>query len=352
MNRSLLRCWLLASLSAVLLAACSAPSPNSPSSGSSSGDPNKLHLAFITNNAFDFWQIARRGAEKAAEELNVDVEVKLPAEADGVAAQHRFIDDMLAKGVKGIAISPNAAEDNVDFFRNVSKKALLVTQDNDVPDPTVRKCYIGTDNYKAGRAAGELVKKAIPNGGKIVIFVGQLDATNAVERRQGVLDALAGVPEDKPGTKADPGMYGKYELIDTKTDGGDGDKCHANASDILTKYPDVDCLVGLWAYNPPKMLLAAKESKKEGKVQIVGFDEDEETLEGISKGYIIGTIVQSPYQFGYRSVQILTALAKGNANAVKEAGADAQGRIYVPHRVITKDNVAEFSAELKKLKGK
>ena len=68
----------------------------------------------------------------------------------------------------------------------------LGAADNDLPDPTARKCYIGTHNYRAGRAAGDLVKKAIPKGGEVAIFVGQMDASNAIERRQGVLDVLAG----------------------------------------------------------------------------------------------------------------------------------------------------------------
>ena len=65
-------------------------------------------LAFVTNNASDFWTIARRGTEKADEELpDVTVEFKIPG--DGTAAeQKRIIDDLLAKGIDGIAISPSA----------------------------------------------------------------------------------------------------------------------------------------------------------------------------------------------------------------------------------------------------
>src|SRR5437016_1579239 len=55
---------------------------------------------------------------------------------------------------------------------------------------SVRRCYIGTHNYRAGMAVGKLVTEACPQGGKIVIFVGKLDVQNAIERRQGVLDYL------------------------------------------------------------------------------------------------------------------------------------------------------------------
>src|SRR5262249_17223923 len=149
---------------------------------------------------YDFWTIAERGTEKAAKEFDVKVEFKKPAEGAGAPAQRQFIEDLLTRGVKGIAISPVDAANNVDFLRQVSQKTNPITQDSELPDKTAGKCSIGTDNYKAGRAAGELAKKAAPDGGKVIIYVGQLDVQNAVERRKGVLHALAGKPEapDEP----------------------------------------------------------------------------------------------------------------------------------------------------------
>ena len=55
----------------------------------------------------------------------------------------------------------------------------------------------------AGRQAGELIKEALPNGGKIMVFVGMKDARNAAERFQGIKEALQG---------------SKVEIIDIRTD--------------------------------------------------------------------------------------------------------------------------------------
>src|SRR5438132_13070453 len=70
------------------------------------GAGKRHKLAFVTNNASDFWTIARKGTEKAAGELpNTDVEFRI--DSDGTAAeQQRVVDDLLAKGIDGIAISP------------------------------------------------------------------------------------------------------------------------------------------------------------------------------------------------------------------------------------------------------
>jgi ribose transport system substrate-binding protein len=333
-------------------------------SGNSSG---KLKVAFITNNDYEFWKIAQKGTEKAAADFDVDVEFKMPPGGGTSDVQRRFIEDLLALGVKGIAISPNDATNQTEYLREVNQKVPLITQDSDVPDPTARRAYIGTDNVKAGMAAGEFVKKALPDGGKFVIYVGKLDAQNAIERRRGVVIALAGGADKcaKELAQVEKGDYpvtlGKYKLLDTMTDDGKADVCRQKVDDTLVKTPDVGCLVGLWAYNPPAILEGVRAAQKLGKVKIVAFDENEETLQGIKDGHIIGTVVQNPYEFGYQAVKLLADLARGNPTVLqdlkKENRMDETGRIFVPHRIVTKDGgpgaiqVDTFWTQLKQLKG-
>src|SRR5689334_16718331 len=151
----------------------------------------KHKLAFVTNNASDFWIIARKGTEKAAKEIpGIEVEFRIPA--DGTATeQQRIIEDLLSKQVQGIAISPVDPANQTAMLNQTADKALVVTQDSDAPD-SKRTCYIGTDNVAAGRQAGELLKEALPQGGKVMVFVGTLDAANARQRYQGLKEALAG----------------------------------------------------------------------------------------------------------------------------------------------------------------
>ena len=139
-----------------------------------------------------------------------------------------------------------------------------------------------------------------------------------------------------------------YKLIATKTDESKEEVCQAHAEDLLNKRPKVGCLVGLWEYNPPALLRAVKGSGK--KVPIVAFDENDQTLAGIKDGSIAGTIVQDPYQFGYQSIKVLAALVKGKDDVLKTwPGIEEGNSIFVLHRVITKDNVDEFKAEVKKI---
>jgi ribose transport system substrate-binding protein len=291
----------------------------------------RLKLAFVTNNASDFWTIARAGTTKASQDLqNVSVQFKIPE--DGTAAtQTRILDDLLSAGVDGIAISPVDPKNETIKLDAVGKQCLLFTHDSDAPDSN-RVCYVGTDNVAAGRQAGDLIKQALPEGGKIMVFVGTLDAQNARERFSGIKETLQG---------------SNVQIIDVRTDDTDRVRAKANVLDTLVKYPDVACLVGLWSYNGPAILNAVKDSNKVGKVKIACFDEEEETLAGVRDGAIFATVVQQPYQFGYQAITLMDKYLNGDKSVVP-----ADKKVIVPTLAITKDKVDEFAANLKKLRGK
>ncbi|MDQ3920561.1 MAG: sugar-binding protein [Acidobacteriota bacterium] len=291
----------------------------------------RLRLAFVTNNASDYWTIARRGTEKADQELeNVDVEFRI--DSDGSAAeQKRIVDDLLARGVDGMAISPVDPSNQTQMIDDAARRVLVITQDSDAPQ-SARACYIGTDNLAAGRQAGELVRAALPQGGKIMVFVGKADAQNARERLEGVKEAIAG---------------SRIEIIDVRTDEADPMRARSNAADTLERYPEVSALVGLWAYNGPAILSAVKDANKVGRVKIIAFDGQDETLAGVREGSIEGTVVQQPYQFGYQSVKIMARIIGGDRSMIP-----AGKQIFVPTRVIRKENVDDFIKEINQLRSR
>ncbi len=303
-------------------------------SASGSGDSKhasgkKLKLAFVVNNASSFWTIAHAGVDDAVKQLgNVEVDFRIPS--TGTAAeQHQLLDDLLSKGVDGIAVSALDPDNQTDFLNKIASQTLLITHDSDAPK-SKRVCYIGTDNTAAGVEAGKLIKEALPNGGKIMVFVGTLDAANAKERFDGIKKEIAG---------------SKVEIIDVRTDEIDRARAQKNVEDTLVKYPDISALVGLWSYNGPAILNGVKSPGKTGQVKIVCFDEDEQTLAGIASGAIYGTVVQQPYEFGRQSILRMEKYLGGDKEAL------AGGTLIIPTLSIKKDGVAEFSARLKTLVG-
>lgn len=295
------------------------------------GGGKELKLAFVTNGSSDFWTIARRGVEKADEELtNVTVEFKLPPE-ETAAGQRRVVDDLLAAGLDGLAISPIDPANQTELLNNVAKQAVVITQDSDAPQ-SERACYIGTDNVAAGKQAGEELKKALPNGGKVMVFVGNMDVQNAKERLQGIKDAIAGT---------------KIEILDVRTDKGNKVAAKSNVADTIVNNPDIAGLVGLWSYNGPAIVNAVKEAGKAGQIKIVCFDEEDDTLTGVKDGSIAATIVQQPYEFGYKSVKMMAALKEGKTDVVP-----ANKLEIVPTLVIDKGGVDAFKTKIDKLRGR
>ncbi|HEX5324714.1 MAG TPA: sugar-binding protein [Capsulimonadaceae bacterium] len=324
-----------------LMAGCSNSGGGSSSSGSATtggtttgGAPTagkQIALAFVTNNTSDYWTIARKGTDDAQKELpNVTVQFVIPS--DGTAAtQKSQVDDLLAKGIQGFAISPVDPKDQTQMLDDAEKKTHVFTQDSDAADST-RECYVGTDNVAAGRQEGQEIMKALPNGGKIMLFVGKIDAQNAHDRYQGIQEALKG---------------SKIQILDVRTDDTDRAKAIANVADTLVKYPDIAGLVGLWSYNGPAIATAVKNAGKVGKVKIICFDQEAGTLQGIKDGTITATVVQDPYQIGYQSIKMLAADVNGDKSAIP-----ASKQKFIPTQVVDKTNVDDYQTKLNKMLGK
>jgi ribose transport system substrate-binding protein len=331
-------------LTAAACALALLPSCNRDSGG------GKIKVAVVTNNPEDFWNICENGAKAAADKHGVELVFKRPEKGDA-AIQRDIINDLVNQGVKGIAVSVINPEEQTQDLKNVSEKTHLLTMDNDAAN-SGRLCYVGTDNYEAGKAVGKLVKEVLPNGGKVAIFVGQITPINARQRFQGVVEELAGKKDADP--KQPPGKYEIYKG-EAITDGASRPTAGQNAGDALEQLkaePNV-CLVGLWAYNAPACLEAARSKGLSRKVKIVSFDEYPDTLAGIESGEIHATVVQDPYNFGYKSVEILAEIAKTGDKSKAEAIKGA-----VPHRIVAKAtgadrmSVAEFNADMNKKLGK
>lgn len=311
----------------ILAAACSqAPSTRDPAA-----DKKRLRIAIVTNNSSDWWTISRKGAEKAAAELgDVDLDFQMLSEGTA-AAQKKLVGDLLARGVDGLMISPIDVENQKEMLDDAASKVLLFTLGADAPAAN-RAAYVGTDDTESGKMAGELVRKALPDGGKIMVFVGRRDAQNAIERLAGLRQGIDG---------------GNIEIIDVRTDEADAAKAKSNAADTLAKYPTIDGMVGLWSYNTPAILNAVSDAGKLGQVEIIGFDEEDQTLQGIKDGHIFGTVVQQPYGFTYDALKRMVLALRGDRSQIP-----ANQKAIFPTQIIQKDEVDQYWGELRSRRGR
>ena len=80
---------------------------------------------------------------------------------------------------------------------------------------------------------------------------------------------------------------------------------------MLVANPDVNCMVGFYSYNPPRIYEALQDAGKLGQITVVAFDEDPITLGAVAEGSFAGTVVQQPYEWGYQGAQADRRLPQG-----------------------------------------
>lgn len=301
-----------------------------------------VKIKLITNGISPFWDAMGKGLEVMKAELGVDATWQAPQQADN-NAQKRVFEDAVAAGADGIGVSPIQA----DAFAPVIDAAVdqgipVITFDSD-SEKSKRLLYIGTNNYEAGRAAGEEAKKLFPNGANLVAFVGNMSAQNARDRYNGFRDAIKG-------TKI-------VMLQDPYEDDKDAFRARRNVGAAIVRYGDkLNGLVGLYSYNGPAIVDEVMKQNLRSKIKIICFDGEPKTLKNLAAGLVDVTVVQKPFEFGRIGVKALYLInRKGLKGALEEMtpeltsmGMKVEGNVIdTGVEVVTPANAAEFLKALK-----
>jgi ribose transport system substrate-binding protein len=295
---------------------------NSDGTGSSSapagagGKGDNIHLVFVTNSNADWWNAVEKGMQDGGKEFGVRVELKRnDKETNG---QIKLLEDVLSMpDVQGVAVSVYEAKAPgiADMLRELkSQGKVVITIDSDIaPEQAdLRRAYIGTNNVKAGEAAGRAAAVLRPDGGKVCVFVGTSSAANARERNEGFFQ----------------GAGPKFTQLEIFDDGGNFAKAADNVQNALTKYNDVGVLLGLWSYNAARIAEQAKAAPgvRPTKTNVVTFDLDELAVDHVAAGDIDATVCQNPYEMGFQGVKLLKALIRKDEKTVKEVVPDGSVR--------------------------
>jgi ribose transport system substrate-binding protein len=283
------RAALFAAILAAMAASCAKPYH----------DPNERYIYIAANLKLPYWQEAQAGFMDAASSLGVKAEMEGP---DGFAPDEELtaFQNAVGQHPSGILVSAFRA----DLFKSAIDGAIaqgipVICADSDAPDSR-RVLFIGTDNFRAGgesaRRMGELLKG---QGNVVVIAIpGQ---PNIDERVRGVTEAL----------KKYPGI----KITATLDDKGDLHSAYDQIADMVQKKQKVDGIITLEASGGEGAADALHRFNMDGKIPIVAFDKDPETLDWITRGAITATIAQKPYVMSYYGLKFLDDL---HHNAVHE----------------------------------
>jgi ribose transport system substrate-binding protein len=194
-----------------------------------------------------------------------------------------------------------------EIFQAAIDKAVaegipVICVDSDVPD-SKRILYIGTDNFKAGRESLRRMAALLSGKGNIAVIAisGQ---RNIDDRVAGVADALRNFPALK-----------LTKILDDK---GDTRSAFDQVSELLQKKEKLDGIICLEATGGSGAAGAVHRFNMDGKLPIVAFDNDPETLDWIDRGVVTATITQKPYVMSYYGLKFLDDLHHNAVHQFKD----------------------------------
>ena len=257
------------------------------------------YILVTANVNLPYWQEAEAGLRDIAKTTGVKVELTGPttfSPSEELAAFQQAV----SQHPSGILVSvsdPQSFKGPIDAA--ISQGLPVICIDADDPESR-RVLFIGTDNFRAGQDSGKRMADLLGGQGRILLIAlaGQL---NTDERVRGVNEALK--------------KYPAIKIAQTIDDKGDPRNANDAVSALLQKKEKIDGIIGLEASGGSGAAEALHRLDMTGKIKIVAFDKDPQTLEGIERGWITATVVQKPYVMAFYGVRFLDDL---HHNAVHE----------------------------------
>ncbi|WP_437665294.1 substrate-binding domain-containing protein [Sorangium sp. So ce1182] len=251
-----------------------------------------------------YWNNIRDGALIAGRNLGINMDVRSASIVSGGTpadiAQRELVDEGIARGVHGIIVTPMNPELIEPSIRRAAAAGIpVVTIDTPPVDGSSALAYVGTDNAAAGRLAGELLARLLPDGGKIGVQTYSVASIHSTERIAGFQAALSGAPFDVlPPTEDLHDLPAAMRLVREAVE----DQGVAGA-------------FGVCAANGPFWGAAARTLGREGKLKVIAFDLIMDTIAMLREGTIHAVVVQREHDMGYRSVQLLHDIVLSGAEA-------------------------------------
>ena len=299
--------------------------------GGGGADDGRLRIAVIPKGTtHEFWKAVHAGAERAAQDLDVEAIWKGPQKEDDREAQIRVVEDFTVKGVDGMVLMPLDKRALASAARDAKAAGIpVVIADSDL-EWDGRASFVATDNRRGGEMAGEHLAELMGGEGK-VILLRYLEGSASTEAREaGFLDAIAKHP-------------GIEVVSDNQHAGATKESALQASENLLNAHTEVD---GIFCPNESAayaMMRALQDAGRKDRVKFVGFDSSEGLLQGLRAGQVDALVLQDPVRMGDLAVRAAVAAAKGES---VEARIDTGVTIATPENLESPEILALLSPDL------
>ena len=269
-------------------------------------------------SANQFWALVEKGAQDKGKELGIEVTtLGSPGGESDVAGQIGLVEDLLTKGITGLALAPaDPAALNPTIQKALDQGVKVVYIDR--PGGVGGITYVGTDNEPAAAQGAQYICDNIPKGSDVAILQGVMAIVNGQARAKGSHDTLLAC-----------GM----NIVAEQTAEWDIAKGQAVTENIITTNPNLKALFASNDNMAMGAIQALKSAKVLDQVMVVGFDGNPEAAQAILDGDMAISVAQRPYNMGAIGIESLVKLIKGETlPPVVDTGAV----------VVNKDNAKDY----------
>lgn len=286
------------------------------SAGAAMAQEKKTLAVVVKGLDNPFFTVLGNGCKKWNEE-NPDSEYEClytgPALSSDEAGEVQLVQDLIARGVAGIAISPSNAPAMAAMLRAQAPSMPIMTIDADLlpEDHDLRATYLGTYNYDMGVKMAEHLKNNKPDGGTVCLQLGNVAAANINERAAGFRDTISG----QKGIERLNGDGGWTEIDGCPLYTNDDiPTANQQLADVTGANAELDAfiLVGGWAQFGPEAYAATCEQLKprlESKdLAIIAGDTLPPQMDALKSGCSHAQVGQRPFEMGHRAPSVLIQL--------------------------------------------
>ena len=286
----------------------------------------KLKIAIIPkSNGALFWKSIHMGAKLGAlAAADVEILWKAPLTESDPEQQITIVNQCIAEGVSGIVLSPineNALSEPVS--KAMKKNIPVLIFDSALKGKAGKNyiSFVGIDNRKAGKLAGNQLAKLLGGKGKVAMLRFVKGQANTTEREEGFLEAMA--------------QYENIQMIvKDNYAGGTTEEAKTSCKNIMDQIKQADGVFCPNELSTTGMLLALRDAHVAGKIKFVGFDTPALVIDALKKGEVSALIAQDPSRMGYLSVKTIVDYIRGNK--IKDA-------IDIGVNVVTRENLNDVN---------
>lgn len=322
MKKRLLSILMVTAMCATMAVGCGTADDTKDSSSFSKGKSDYL-VGFANNSdTYNYCAKFRSYLKDATEAKGISITV---TDAGGdTNVQNGQIDDFIVQNANVVSAISNDLDGSIP--------ALEAAKDAGLPyvsfltsvsggDDYDGYIYVGSPNEDAGKAQGEYLCDAFPDGASILYFTGAPNDQQYVDRKKGLEEALKKNPNIK--------ILDEYNVENSK------DLGMSTAEDSLLSYDKIDAIVCQNDDGALGVVEALKSAGKLDSIQVLGIDGSDDALQSIQDGEMTMTALQDAKAQAEAGADIFEKLKKGTDPADIED-------VNIPFKIVTKDNVADY----------